>query len=239
MPLSIFDITNVTAASLIGILWSAAMFTWFFLSALYMQQVLGFPPLTIGLAFLPSNLIMALFSVWLSAKLIDRLGMKLSLAAGLAFIALGLVLFAIPPIHGSLLLNIMPAMISLGIGCGLAFNPVLLAGTEQVPQDEAGLASGVLNTAFMMGGSLGLAILASIAAWRTEALTSPGSPYIEALLAGYHAAFWIGVSLPLALSSSPYSSSKQNLARISPTFEVNPSNIRTEASCSRSVTQRR
>lgn len=192
MPLSIFGITNVTPVSIIGMLWSAAMFTWFFLSALYMQLVLGYPPLQIGLAFLPANLIMAVFSVWLSAKIIDRFGIRLPLTIGLGLIGIGLCLFAVAPLTGSLWLHIMPAMVALGFGCGMAFNPVLLAGTQHVPQDEAGLASGVLNTAFMMGGSLGLAILASVAAWRTSSLLAAGSSEIEALLSGYHAAFWIG-----------------------------------------------
>lgn len=192
MPLSIFGIRNVTPISLIGMLWSAAMFTWFFLSALYMQLVLGYAPLQIGLAFLPANLIMAVFSVWLSAKLIGRFGIKRPLAVGMLFIALGLVLFALAPESGNLWLNIMPAMVALGFGCGMAFNPVLLAGTQHVPQSESGLASGVLNTAFMMGGSLGLAVLASVAAWRTSTLLATGSAHTGALLGGYHAAFWVG-----------------------------------------------
>ncbi|MES2014481.1 MAG: DHA2 family efflux MFS transporter permease subunit, partial [Patescibacteria group bacterium] len=192
MPLSIFKVTNVTPVVLIGILWSAAMYTWFFLSALYMQLVLGYAPLQIGLAFLPANLIMAVFSVWLSAKIIHRFGIKWPLSVGLLFIALGLVLFALAPIHGDLWVHIMPAMFALGFGCGMAFNPVLLAGTKHVSQNEAGLASGVLNTAFMMGGSLGLAVLANVAAWQTAIALNRGAPYQEALLNGYHAAFWIG-----------------------------------------------
>ena len=192
MPLSIFSVINVTPVVLIGILWSAAMFTWFFLSALYMQLVLLYAPLKIGLAFLPANLIMAVFSVWLSAKIIDRFGFKWPLSVGMILIALGLVLFALAPIDGDLWLNIMPAMIALGFGCGMAFNPVLLAGTQYVPQDDAGLASGVLNTAFMMGGSLGLAVLANVAAWQSAIALGTGASYQEALLRGYHAAFWVG-----------------------------------------------
>ncbi|MBY0294207.1 MFS transporter [Patescibacteria group bacterium] len=192
MPLSIFGIQNVTPISFIGMLWSAGMFTWFFLSALYMQLVLGYAPLQIGLAFLPANLIMAVFSVWLSAKIIGRFGIQPPLTLGLLFIALGLVLFALAPSDGNLWLHIMPAMISLGLGCGMAFNPVLLAGTQHVPHNESGLASGVLNTAFMMGGSLGLAVLASVAAWRTSVLSATGATQIDALLGGYHAAFWVG-----------------------------------------------
>lgn len=192
MPLSIFKVQNVAVVSGIGMLWSASMFTWFFLSALYMQLILNYAPLKIGLAFLPSNLIMAVFSIWLSAKIIDRVGVKIPLVLGMCLIGAGLALFAIAPLHGDIWLNIMPAMIVLGFGCGMAFNPVLLAGTASVPQDEAGLASGVLNTAFMMGGSLGLAVLASVAAWRTSSLLAAGTAQIPALLGGYHIAFWIG-----------------------------------------------
>lgn len=198
IPLSIIRLQNIVPVSLIGILWSAAMFTWFFLSALYMQLVLGYAPLTIGFAFLPSNVIMAVFSVWLSAKLIERFGIKPPLVLGLSLIALGLALFAVAPANGSFWLSVIPPMVALGFGCGMAFNPVLLAGTSYVPEHEAGLASGVLNTAFMMGGSLGLAVLASVAAWRTGALAAAGLPQMEALLGGYHAAFWLGACAALA-----------------------------------------
>jgi MFS family permease len=198
MPLSIFKLQNILSVSCIGILWSAAMFAWFFLSALYMQLVLNYTPLRIGIAFLPANLIMAVFSIWLSAKIINRVGIKIPLVLGMCLIALGLALFALAPINGTWWLTIMPAMIALGFGCGMAFNPVLLAGTASVSQEDAGLASGVLNTAFMMGGSLGLAVLASVAAWRTSSLIAAGSAQIPALLGGYHAAFWIGMFAALA-----------------------------------------
>jgi len=192
VPLGIFALPNIVPVSLIGVLWSAAMFTWFFLSALYMQAILAYSPLHIGIAFLPANIIMAIFSVWLSAKIIDLVGIRLPLVAGMLCIALGLVLFALAPLGGDFWINIIPAMVALGFGCGMAFNPVLLAGTNYVPQDDAGLASGVLNTAFMMGGSLGLAVLASVAAWRTSSLIDVGTSPALALLSGYHAAFWVG-----------------------------------------------
>jgi EmrB/QacA subfamily drug resistance transporter len=197
VPGSMLRLPNIVPVSFIGMLWSAAMFTWFFLSALYMQLILGYAPLAIGLAFLPANLIMAVFSVWLSAKVIDRFGIKGPLVLGMLCIGAGLALFALAPADGSLWRHIMPAMVVLGFGCGMAFNPVLLAGTRYVPQNEAGLASGVLNTAFMMGGSLGLAILASVAAWRAAALASAGAPQSAALLSGYHAAFWLGACAAL------------------------------------------
>lgn len=192
VPLSIFRIQNVVPASCIGILWSAAMFAWFFLSALYLQVILGYSPLLVGLAFLPGNLIMAIFSVGLSAKVVMRFGTKRPLAIGMGIVALGLVLFALAPADGSFWFHIIPAMSLMGLGAGLAFNPVLIAATSDVPPNESGLASGVLNTAFMMGGSLGLAILASVAAVRTSSLLAGGADHMTALLSGYHAAFFIG-----------------------------------------------
>lgn len=192
VPLSIFKIQNVTPASVVGILWSAAMFSWFFISALYLQIILGYTPMQVGLAFLPANLIMAVFSLGLSAKIVMRFGTKAPLALGMLLIAIGLALFALSPVDGSFLLHVLPGMTLLGLGAGLAFNPVLLAATSDVPSHESGLASGVLNTAFMMGGSLGLAILASLAATRTEGLLGSGADQFAALLGGYHAAFIVG-----------------------------------------------
>lgn len=197
VPMSVFSLKNVAASSIIGILWSAAMFAWFFLSALYLQLVLGYSPLQVGLSFLPANIIMAVFSVGLSARIVMRFGTKRPLALGMALVALGLILFALAPQDGSFLLHVLPGMTLLGFGAGLAFNPVLLAATNDVPENEAGLASGVLNTAFMMGGSLGLAILASLAAFRTHALAA-SLPPLDALLAGYHIAFFVGAAFAAA-----------------------------------------
>jgi MFS family permease len=176
----------------VGIFWAAAMFAWFFLSALYLQLVLGYSPLQVGLAFLPSNLIMGVFSLGLSAKLVMRFGLRLPLAAGLSLAALGLVLFARAPVDGHFFADVLPSMILLGFGAGMAFNPVLLAAMSDVAPEESGLASGVVNTAFMMGGALGLSVLASLAASRTDSLRASGDGALEALNGGYHAAFLVG-----------------------------------------------
>ena len=168
------------------------MFAWFFLSALYLQLVLGYSPIEVGLAFLPGNIIMAVFSLGLSAKLVMRYGIRTPLGVGLGLAALGLLLFARAPVDGTFVVDVLPSMILLGIGAGMAFNPVLLAAMGDVPQEEAGLASGVVNTAFMMGGALGLAVLASLAASRTDSLTASGSSELAALAGGYHAAFLVG-----------------------------------------------
>ena len=170
VPLGIFRLRNVATANVVGVLWAAAMFAWFFLSALYLQLVLGYTPLQVGLAFLPANLIMGAFSIGLSAKLVMRFGIKVPLATGLLLAAVGLLLFARAPVDGNFLVDVLPSMILLGCGAGMAFNPVLLAAMSDVEPSESGLASGVVNTAFMMGGALGLAILASLAASRTSSL---------------------------------------------------------------------
>ena len=133
-----------------------------------------------------------MFSLGLSAKLVHALRDPDPLAVGLGLAALGLLLFARAPVDGTFVVDVLPSMILLGLGAGMAFNPVLLAAMGDVPQEEAGLASGVVNTAFMMGGALGLAVLASLAASRTESLSASGSGELEALAGGYHAAFLVG-----------------------------------------------
>jgi len=192
VPLGLFRNRNVSVANLVGVLWAAAMFAWFFLSALYLQLVLGYSPMQVGLAFLPSNLIMGAFSFSLSAKAVDRFGIRPPLIGGLLLAAVGLALFALAPVDGNFVVHVLPGMLLLGIGAGLAFNPVLLAAMSDVGPEEAGLASGVVNTAFMMGGALGLAILASLAAATTAELAGAGLDPRAALHGGYRAAFTLG-----------------------------------------------
>src|SRR5205085_2092800 len=174
--------------NVVGILWAAAMFALFFLSALYLQLVLGYSPLKVGLAFLPGNLIMMAFSLGLSAKLVMRYGFRGPLAFGLVTAALALLWFARAPVHGSFLIDVLPSMILIGIGGGLAFNPVLMAAMSDVEPQNSGLASGIANTAFMMGGALGLAVLASAASARTQHLVAGGQGIHAALTGGYHIA---------------------------------------------------
>jgi EmrB/QacA subfamily drug resistance transporter len=192
MPLGLFRFRNLSSASVIGALWSAAMFAWFFVSALYMQLVLGYSPMQVGLAFLPANLIMAAFSLGISAKMVMRFGYRLPLALGLALAAAGLALFALSPVEGNFFLHVLPAMTILGVGCGMALNPILLIAMSEVDTSDSGLASGVVNTAFMMGGALGLAVLASLSAARTEDLIAAGVAMQPALTGGYQLAFLFG-----------------------------------------------
>jgi EmrB/QacA subfamily drug resistance transporter len=192
MPLQLFRLRSIWASNVVGVLWAASMFAWFFLAALYLQRVLGYAPLQVGLAFLPGNLIMAAFSLGLSAKVVMRFGMRAPIGVGLALAAAGLVLFARAPVAGDFWVDVLPGMTLLGLGGGLALNPALLAAMSEVGPHESGLASGVVNTAFMMGGALGLAVLASLADARIARLLAAGAAEAEALTAGYGLAFAVG-----------------------------------------------
>lgn len=192
MPLALFRFRNIAVANIVSVLWAAAMFAWFFITALYLQQVLGYTPMQVGLSFLPSNLIMAAFSLGLSASMVMRFGIRLPIVIGLVLTALGLGLFAVAPVDGDFLLHVLPGMLLLGTGTGMALNPVLLAAMSEVEPSESGLASGVVNTAFMMGGALGLAILASLAGATTGNLLASGIDLPAALNGGYQLAFMTG-----------------------------------------------
>lgn len=190
MPLRLFRIRHVVAGNVVGVLWAAGMFAWFFLSALYMQVVLGYDPKEVGLAFLPSNVLMAVFSLGISAKLVTRYGFRGPTVVGMACVTLGLLLFARAPVGGSYWVDLMPGMLLLGLGAGMALNPLLMAAMSDVEPQSAGIASGIVNTAFMMGGALGLAILAAVAAARTNAVGRADD--LAAINAGYQLAFGIG-----------------------------------------------
>jgi len=176
------------------VLWAAAMFAWFFISALYLQLVLGYNAMQVGLSFLPANLIMAAFSLGLSAKIVLRFGFRIPLSGGLIVAAAGLAWFARAPLDGHFVLDVLPGMTLLGIGAGIAFNPVLLGAMSDVAPSESGLASGIVNTAFMMGGAMGLAVLASFAATRTDSLLAAGTGNAAALNGGYQLAFLLGAA---------------------------------------------
>jgi EmrB/QacA subfamily drug resistance transporter len=198
VPLALFRQRNLSIASICAMLWSAGMFGWFFLSALYMQVVLGFTPMQVGIAFIPANLIMAVFSLGLSARLVMRFGVRRPLGAGLLLASAGLALFARVPLQGTLVSDILPAMALLGVGAGIGFNPMLMAAMSEVPQTESGLASGIVNTAFLLGGALGLAVLASLAALHGAALTASGAGHLEALAGGYRRAFAVSACVTAA-----------------------------------------
>ena len=192
VPLALFRSRNTAIANVVGVLWAAAMFAWFFISALYLQRVLGYDALSVGLAFLPANLVMAAFSAGLSARMVMRFGIRRPLAMGLLMASAGLALFARAPADAMFTIDVLPAMLLLGLGAGIAFNPMLLAAMSDAEPRDSGLASGVVNTSFMMGGALGLAVLASLADASSTAALARGVPATMAQNAGYHVAFAVG-----------------------------------------------
>jgi EmrB/QacA subfamily drug resistance transporter len=197
IPLGLFRLRNLATANVVGVLMAGGMFAAFFLSALYLQQVLGYTPLEVGLAYLPSTVIWGIVSFAVSPKLVMRFGIKPPLVSGLALMAVGILLFARAPIDGNFLVDVLPAMLLQGLGAGIGFNPILLAAMSDVEPSESGLASGVVNTSFMMGGALGLAVLASLAASRSDVLLASGDGPLAALTGGYHAAFVAGGAFAL------------------------------------------
>jgi EmrB/QacA subfamily drug resistance transporter len=207
MPLAVLRLRNVAGANAVGVLWAAAMFAWFFISALYLQLVLGYSPMQVGLAFLPANLIMAVCSLGISAALVTRWGVRMPLVAGLLLASAGLAWFARAPLDGRFALDVLPGMLLLGFGAGIALNPLLLAAMSDVAPTESGLASGIVNTSFMMGGALGLAVLASVAAARSHAVAAAaagagaGAVPLAALNDGYRMAFGMGALFALLASA--------------------------------------
>lgn len=198
VPLRLFRLRNVSVSQVVGVLWAGAMFAWFFLSALYLQQVLGYDALRVGLAYVPTCAVMAFCSLRVSDRLVMRFGIRPPLTVGLTLAAVSLALFSRAPVDGSFLVDVLPSMILLGLGAGIAFNPVLLAAMGDVEPHEAGLASGIVNTSFMMGGALGLAILVALSSWRTTSLSVGGAVPVEALNAGFGLAFAAGAGFALA-----------------------------------------
>ncbi len=201
MPLRIFSSRNVTGANLVQVLGTAGMFGMFFLGSLYLRQVLGYDPLRIGLAFLPVAVVMGALSVRYTDRLVMRFGARRLMFPGLGLIAAGLALFALAPAAaggGTYLSYVFPVTVLIGTGAGLCFPALMtLAMSSATPQD-AGLASGLVNTTAQVGGALGLAVLATVSAARTSALSAQGRPPAVALTDGYHLAFWIAFGLVIA-----------------------------------------
>jgi MFS family permease len=174
------------------------MFAMFFLGALYLQIVLRYDPLQIGLAFLPVAVAMGALSFRVSAALNLRFGARAVLLAGLALIVVGLALFARAPMHASYAIDVLPSMVLLGVGGGLAFPAVMTLGMADATPSDSGLVSGLLNTTSQVGGALGLAVLATAATLQTHALRADGQAPLAALLGGYRLTFAIGAGLVAA-----------------------------------------
>jgi EmrB/QacA subfamily drug resistance transporter len=195
IPLRIFRSRNVTGANLIQMLLVAGMFGMFFLGSLYLQRVRGYDALQIGLAFLPTTLVMGVLSLRFSEPLIMRFGARRTLLPGLVFIGVGLALFARVPVNGSYVADVLPALIVVALGIGTSFPALMTLAMSGATQEDAGLASGLVNTSAQVGGALGLAVLATLSATRSDHLLGAGKSTAAALTGGYHLAFLIGAGL--------------------------------------------
>ncbi|HEV2784089.1 MAG TPA: DHA2 family efflux MFS transporter permease subunit [Actinophytocola sp.] len=195
LPMRIFKSRNVAGGNLIQIMMVAGMFGMFFLGTLYMQKVLGYDALEIGLAFLPTAVAIGGLSVGLSARLITRFGARPVLVTGLSLALVGLLLFTRTPVDGEFLADVLAPVLLVGLGMGLAFPSLMTLAMSGATQSDAGLASGLVNTTAQVGGALGLAVLATLATGRTTALLAEGNPVPAALTGGFHLAFWIGAGL--------------------------------------------
>jgi len=191
VPFSIFRIRTITGANVAGILIGASLFSMFFFISLYMQQVLGYTPIHAGLSYLPLA-ISIILSAGIASNLVTRVGFKPVLAAGMVFIAVGLVWFSQISVHGSFLADILGPSLLAAIGLGLAFVPVTIAAVSGIEDREQGLASGLINTSQQVGGALGLAVLAAIA---NSKIGNSQDPAV--LTEGFSTAFLVGAGFAL------------------------------------------
>ena len=194
MPLRLFRSRNVSGANLVLGLTVVGMFGLFFLGALYLQLVLGYDPLEVGLAFLPATLIMGTLSLGFTDKINMRFGPRRVLIPTLLFLVAGLLLFARAPVDGEYFRDVFPVMILLGLGAGLSFPALMMLAMSGATPSDAGLASGLINTTAQVGGAIGLAVLATLATSRTDELLADGESTAAALTSGYHLALLIGAA---------------------------------------------
>jgi EmrB/QacA subfamily drug resistance transporter len=195
MPLRLFRSRNVAGANLLQALLVAGMFGMFFLGALYLQKVLHYSSLEVGLAFLPTTVVMGTLSLGFSEKLIMRFGPRTTLIPGVCMTAVALLLFARTPVDGNYLTDLLPPFLLIGIGMGSAFPAIMTLAMSGATPEDAGLASGLVNTSMQVGGAIGLAVLATLSTQRTQSLLDSGVSNASALTSGYHLAYLVGAGL--------------------------------------------
>jgi EmrB/QacA subfamily drug resistance transporter len=197
MPLRLFRSRNVSGANLVQALLVVGMFGMFFLGALYMQQILGYDALQVGLAYLPMTVVMGTMSFRFTGQLSLRFGPEATLIPGMVAILAGLLLLARTPVDANYVADLLPPMILIGLGAGLGFPSLMTLAMSGATQSDSGLASGLVNTSVQVGGAIGLAVLATFATERTESLLEDGEAAATALNAGYHLAYLIGAGMVL------------------------------------------
>ena len=194
MPLRLFKSRNVSGANVVQALLVVGMFGMFFLGALYLQGILGYDPLEVGLAFLPGSIVIGTLSLGFSERLIMGFGPQRTLVAGLVFALGGMLLFARAPVDGQWIADVLPPMLCIGLGAGLVFPSLMTLAMSGATPSDSGLASGLVNTTVQVGGAIGLAVLATLATERTDSLRAAGESADAAALGGYHLAFLIGAA---------------------------------------------
>jgi EmrB/QacA subfamily drug resistance transporter len=195
MPLRLFRSREVAGANLVMGLLVVGMFGLFFLGALYLQLILGYEALEVGLAFLPGTLVMGTLSLGFTDKLNMRFGAANVLIAGLVFLIAAMLLFTRTPVDGNYWIDLLPLMLLFGVGAGVSFPALMMLAMSGATPQDAGLASGLVNTTGQVGGAIGLALLATISAERTKALLADGDSTASALTGGFHVAYLIGAAL--------------------------------------------
>jgi EmrB/QacA subfamily drug resistance transporter len=188
MPFSIFRLRTVTGANVAGLILGTAVFAMFLMLTLYMQQVLGYSAMKTGVAYLAVAGTAIIWSA-VAAQLVNRVGVKPVLVAGMASLTAGLVYFTQVSVGGSYLGDLLPGFLLIGIGLGFSFVPISIAALAGVRSAEAGLASGLINTSQQIGGALGIAVLATIATSQTDTAIGTGAALPVALTDGFQAAF--------------------------------------------------
>jgi EmrB/QacA subfamily drug resistance transporter len=195
MPLRLFRSRNVAGANVLQALLVAGMFGMFFLGALYLQRVLGYSPLEVGFAFLPTTVVMGTLSLGFSERLIMRFGPRATLIPGVCMVVVALLLFARTPVDANYLTDLLPPFLLIGVGVGTSFPALMTLAMSGATPEDSGLASGLVNTSMQVGGAIGLAVLATLSGERTDALLGDGESQAQALTSGYHVAYFVGAVL--------------------------------------------
>jgi EmrB/QacA subfamily drug resistance transporter len=195
MPLRLFRSRNVAGSNVLQALLVAGMFGMFFLGALYLQRVLKYSPLEVGFAFLPTTLVMGTLSLGFSEKLIMRFGPRTTLIPGVCLVVIALLLFARTPVDANYFVDLLPPFLLIGIGVGTSFPAIMTLAMSGSTPEDAGLASGIVNTSMQVGGAIGLAVLATLSGERTQSLLDDGEGQLQALTSGYHVAYLVGAVL--------------------------------------------
>src|ERR687895_1954488 len=216
MPLRLFRSRNVAGANLVQALMVIGMFSMFFLGALFMQRILGYDALQVGLAYLPLTIVMGTMSFRFTGQLNLKYGPEATLVPAMIFVVAGLLWLARTPIDANYVLDLLPSMILIGLGAGLGFPSLMTLAMSGVSESDSGLASGLVNTSVQVGGAIGLAILATFATERTEGLLADGEPAAEALNSGYHLAYLIGAGLVLVAIAIAFTSLRARIPELAP-----------------------